>query len=353
MELADTYRQIEARLDQLDFAALHRGFSRFPFSLYRDNQAFFQGEYMDRPENFLGNTSVQYNGADTAIWELTDSAADLDVLTSKIVHEMLHAYQHASGESRWANEREALVKYRYDEKNLSARLAEAELMQKCLSGDDPDAFSALLSLRKARMTHFPYAYDYEARIEQIEGTAQFVELSALNQLNPEKAEKRWAETISQLRSPAWYFPARAITYTSGAAFLACLKKYTDFDTDAFTDTPFSVAAIEKAAVCPLPDCDGQIEACLADWKKRLQATVEKALEKNEIVLQGENRMVGWNVYDASWDGTYAVLTAFLAYIEGMDMPANDEEVYARMKVLQGDFVAAMDAEYRLSCVWRQ
>ena len=75
------------------------------------------------------------------------------------------------GEARWADERAALVKYRYDAVNLSARLEEAVCREKCLRGNDPETFFRLLALRKARMERFPYAFDYEARIEQIEGTA--------------------------------------------------------------------------------------------------------------------------------------------------------------------------------------
>ncbi len=112
---------------------------------------------------------------------------DFDTLTAKIVHEMLHAYQNASGETQWADERAALVKYRYEAANVSAHLEEAAAMEKSLSEYAPEAFSRLLALRRARADRFPCAYDYESRIEQIEGSARFVELAALAQLNTEKA----------------------------------------------------------------------------------------------------------------------------------------------------------------------
>lgn len=353
MELAFVCRQVEDRLGWLDFSALFRGFSRFPFALYNNEKAYINGEYIDKPAGFLGNTSVLYNGAHTAIWQLGGEEWDFDVLTSKLAHEMLHAYQNAVGETRWADERAALVKYPHDAANVSARLEEAACMEICLSENAPEAFSRLLALRKARMERFPFAYDYEARIEQIEGTAHFVELAALKQLNGDKAKERWQRLFAELRDPKRYFPARSVTYLSGAAFIACLRKYTDFDTDAFTDAPFAVAALESVRPCELPEIDPRVEAALADWRKEGREIVNRVMEKGETVLDGVYRLVAFNVYDAFWDGQYAVISHFLGYIEGTDLPQTDEELFAQMKFLHGDYVAELDGDLRLSRVWLQ
>ena len=40
MELERAYRQVEARLERIDFSALHRGFHPFPFALYSGTEAF-------------------------------------------------------------------------------------------------------------------------------------------------------------------------------------------------------------------------------------------------------------------------------------------------------------------------
>ena len=156
-----------------------------------------------------------------------------------------------------------------------------------------------------------------------------------------------------LQDPAQYFPVRSVTYLSGAAFIACLRKYTELDTDSFTDTPFAIAALAKAEPCAVPEKDGRAAAALSAWQEQKQETVRKTIEKGEIVLEGRNRLIGWNVYDGTWDGKYAVLTAFLGYIEGTELPQTDEELFAQMKVIQGDFVAEMDEEFYLSRVWRQ
>ncbi len=353
MTLAEAYREIESRLEALDFAALFRGFHRFPFALYNAEQAYIDGAYIEKPAGFLGNTSVQYNGAHTAIWSLPEEPGDLDVLTAKLVHEMLHAFQNASGEARWADERAALVKYRCDEANVAARLEEAACMKQCLNADAPEAFARLLSLRKARSARFPFAYDYEARIEQIEGTANFVELAALAQLSPEKAEKRWDEALAQVAEPARYFPARAVTYLTGAAFLAGLRRYTTMDTDGFTDTPFAVAALAEAEPCELPEGHPAVAACLKDWHEKAREIISRAMENADLVLEGTYRLVMWNVYDGFREGSYAILSAFLGYIEGAELPATDQELFAQIKVLNGDFVAEIDDELILTRAWRR
>ena len=40
-------------------------------------------------------------------------------------------------------------------------------------------------------------------------------------------------------------------------------------------------------------------------------------------------------------------------IEGAEFPNTDEELFARMKVINGDFVAELDGDLRFSRVWRQ
>ena len=133
-------------------------------TLYHKDKAYINGEYIEKPTAFLGNTSVLYNGAHTAIWQLAGEEWDFDVLASKLAHEMLYAHQNAVGETRWADERAALVKYPHDAVNVSARLEEAACMEICLSENDPAAFSRLLALRKARMERFPFAYDIRTLI---------------------------------------------------------------------------------------------------------------------------------------------------------------------------------------------
>ena len=353
MELSSAYREIEKRLLMIDFPSLYRGFTRFPFALYNETQAYIDGKTVNRPGEFIANTSVKYNGVDTAIWHLNEESYDFDVLTSKIVHEMLHAYQNASGEKRWADERTAMVKYHYEAANIATRLEEAVCMRKCMEEEDPVAFARLLSLRRARMERFPYEYDYEARIEQIEGAAHYVENAALAQLDPDKAAEEWERMFEDLVNPVKYLPVRAVTYESGAAFIACLRKYTDQDIDAFTDTPFAVAAVAQAIPCEIPQDDVRTAACIDEWRKGIRKIVAQALEKGDVVLEGPCRLIAWNIFDSVWDGQYAVITHFIAYIEGNGMPGTDEELFAHMKMLNGDFVVEVGEDLMMTRAWKR
>ena len=353
MELSFAYDQVLSRLERLDFPALFRGFRRFPFALYNDSEAYLDGERIEKPAVFLANTSVMYNGRHTAIWNMMEETYDFDVLASKLAHEMFHAFQNENGEKRWADERAALTEYRYEEANFAAKLEEAACIRRCLAGYDREAYDRLISLRRARMERFPFEYGYEARIEQIEGSANYVEMEALAQLDRDKAARRRGEALDAIADPARYFPVRAVTYTTGALFLACLNRYSDIDTETFSDTPFSVEAIEGAAPCPLPEADARVASCLEMWRTRTREKVSRALDKNEIVLDSPGSLAAWNVYDGYWNGTYALLTYFLGYIEGTGLPETKEEALSRMKMIYGDFVAEMDRDMTLRRVWRQ
>ena len=97
MDLAGAYQEIDKRLARIDFPLLFRGFHRFPFALYDKTQAYFDGAIIDKPAELLGNTSIVFRGMHTAIWNLAENTMDFDTLTAKVVHEMPHAYQNASG----------------------------------------------------------------------------------------------------------------------------------------------------------------------------------------------------------------------------------------------------------------
>lgn len=357
MTLEQLYCEIENRLNKIDFGSLYKGFYRFPFALYNDEQAFFEGKYIDKPSDFLGNTSVKFQGKDIAIWHIGDSAPDMDVLTSKMVHEMLHAYQNAKGDARFADERSAMVKYHYDVVNISARIREAELMHRCLTQDSPEDYKKLASLRKLRSTRFVYEYDYESRVEQIEGSANYVELMVLSQLDSAKASSRWEDLYKDITNPDKYYPIRAITYLTGAAFMACIKKYSDYDTDEIRSDPFAIGVLglsESAdATTSLPEADEKVKKSQEAWRSKQKDVIAAAIDCNDIILDGEYRLACWNVYDGCWDGKYAILSAFLGYIDGFELPATDEEFFAKMKMLNGDFIAEVDGQLRLYRVWRR
>ena len=341
--LHDVYQEVEKRLDRVDFPALWKGFSPFRFALYNDAKCYFGGRYVDKTASFAANTSIEYDGEQIAIWKLTEEPRDLDELTASLVHEMFHAFQETRGESRWANEMDALFNYKYSAENISRKLAEAAVMEDILVKKNVSAFPELLALRKKWAELFPREYDYESRIEQIEGSANYVELSALTQLTPEKGAARWRSAIARILDPDAYTPIRVVSYYVGAAFLDCIKVCSAFDFTGFGPETFAQAVIEDVPpsnrVCPIVP---KAERCIGDFLDNTRGIIQGALSKNQVVLRGEYRLCSLNIWDARWDGRYAISNSFVSYYDGTEK-----------KLLTGDFVVEMGRDRLIHTVYRQ
>lgn len=96
MELMQAYAQVKKRLEQLDFHSFWPGFAPCPFAIYDSEFAVLDGKQMPRPEGFYANTALEHEGRWIAIWKL-EEGTDLDILASKLVHEMFHAFQYTRG----------------------------------------------------------------------------------------------------------------------------------------------------------------------------------------------------------------------------------------------------------------
>ncbi len=343
MELHKAYEEVKRRLDTVDFSSLWRGFAPLKFALYNGSECFFDGKYIEKATEFYANTSIEYNGERIAIWNLSGGTRDLDALASLIAHEMFHGFQHIQGESRWADEMEALFDYKYAVENISTKLREAELMEDILARGRVSAFPELLGLRKRRSELFPKEYGYEARIEQIEGSATFVEVGVLARLDPEKGARRWERILTEIRDPGAYTPVRVISYRTGAAFLECIRRCSSFDWCAFGPVPFAEAVLREAEPAEqLPPPDPEAEKTIAAFSEETNRIVREALDKNDAVLRGEYPLSSLNVWDARWDGRHAISNSFLAYYDGTEE-----------KVLDGDFVVELGRDRIVRTVYRQ
>ena len=131
MKLNEIYFEVEKLIKKVDFNNLWPGFKPFKFALYNETECFFDGEYVDRTDEFLANTAINYNGEMIAIWNMIEEINPI-ILCSKIIHEMFHGYQKINKESRFPDEIEAIINYNYDEENLSYKLLENELIVELL-----------------------------------------------------------------------------------------------------------------------------------------------------------------------------------------------------------------------------
>lgn len=343
MDLALAYSEVKRRLDALDFSALWRGFHPLPFALYDENACFFDGAYVEKTDEFTANTTIEYRGGHIAIWNMETAPEDFDVLASKLAHEIFHAFQEESGESRWANEMDALANYRNSAENITGRLREAACMRAILRDGEHARFAELLALRKARAERFPYEYDYESRVEQLEGSAQYVELRALELLDGKKAARAWEALWESLADPARYVPARMISYSTGTAFLACIRACSEYDVEAFTPVPFAQGALAGAyGAAPETAADPRAAEAVAAYEAETRAIIDAALRKNRVVLRGAYPLVSLNVATARRSGRYAVSWFFVMYRDA-----------GALRTLRGDFVVELDEAGNIAAVYEQ
>lgn len=330
MNLSHLYQELHQRIQTIDFDALYPGFIPCPFALYTDNECFYDGNYIEKTSQFIGNTTIEFDGQHIAIWYLTQGMDDVDQLAASIIHEMFHAYQNSQHETRYPDEMKALIEYQYHEENLTLKLQEANIMKDLHHKYDQQLFDELLTIRHYRYLHFTYEVDYEARIEQIEGTAHYVELKALEQLNKDVAKNKWLELFEKISNPMHYFPIRVISYSIGAALLKCCEPTIHFN--SFSDTPFSMQLIKNKGYQPINvKLDTKISELVTSYHQETKHIIETTLKKSECVLEGAYPLISLNIYNARYEQGYATSTTFVAYKD-----------QGELKVLNGDFVIKLD-----------
>lgn len=221
-ELAVAVKKI---IDQIDFEELWPGFHEFPFALYNEEKAFINGEEIAKPEHFYGNTAVSYEDEVYAIWKIDESSSAIDslTLTSKIVHEMFHAFQQEAREQRFPSEIKGLS-YTYDCVNLSMKYLEAAKIQKLTKTYTEKNFYELLASMKYRKDNYPFEFAYESKIETVEGMAQYVELMALKQVSINHYHKKIFKMLDYIKTIDNYGKIRFLSYDFGTLLLLIIKE---------------------------------------------------------------------------------------------------------------------------------
>ncbi len=342
MELHELYDAVKERIGRIDFSYLWAGFSPLKFALYNSESCFFDGNYIEKSDDFIANTSILFNGEYIAIWNVMEIPEDLDIFAAKIVHEMFHGFQNISGENRWPDERAAMLRYQYNAENLTLKAEEARLIRKILTEENSSEYPLLLSIMKQRKRSFPYQFDYEARVAQIEGTAQFVEIHALSQLDEGKGRKAWERVLNKITDPASYFPIRTVCYDFGAALLECVYLSDAYPFEEFTDRTFSHGIIAGADSAYLQVFTAETARLIDEYHQESKRIIDAAVQKNEIVLEGNYPLVGVNVWDARRYGHCLTSRFFVQYRDGKTT-----------KTLYGDFVVEIDDKFVIHKIYRQ
>lgn len=339
MDLEKLYYEIKNYMERVDFSKLWRGFEPLKFALYTDSECFFDGTYIDKTDVFLGNTSVLYNGEWVAIWNVQEQISPI-VLTSKIIHEMFHGFQMMNHDSRFPDELDALYNYKYEEGNLSLKLMENQLLYHSSTRFDKDIFREFLKIRKYRFDSFRYAYHYESSIEQIEGTANFVELHCLKQLSAELFEKALSAVRERIIKPNNLLPIRVICYDIGALLLYVMTENNIAFEDGFSSVTFAEAILN--------DVDGKkyvpernMKCLLDSYNAKANEVIRKAKEKNTIIADTPCDLLGVNVYDAIFCENHIISRYFVMFGSGDNQ-----------QIEYGDFVIETNAYKKATKIYR-
>ena len=138
---------------------------------------------------------------------------------------MFHGFQRLQGWDCWADELEA----------LSLKLRENALLCALLAGHRAGNYRELLSHRRRRWEQYPYETGYESRVEEIEGSAAYVEWMVLQQLDAARAKDFTARMCSSVTDPKALLPIRISCYDTGALLFHAMA--------AAGDDPFTPAEL--------------------------------------------------------------------------------------------------------------
>lgn len=343
MDLKKIYKKIDEKINTIDFEKIWAGFKPLKFAIYNDDACYFNGKYIEKTAEFVANTAIEYNKEYIAIVKIEEeSLDDYDRLTSLIIHEMFHAFQNSFKISRGVNEHNALIKYQYNTDNLSSKLYEGKLLREMLIKNSFENFEALKKSMSYRQKSFPFEFYYEANTQEVEGTALFVELSVLEQLDKDKGRQAWEKLANRICDCKNYFPIRIISYDFGAAIIACYKKSGNREYEDFSNTNFFERLLDKVYGELKAEKSLEVEKEIEAFHFETKKIIDKALEKNDLIFEGEKPIYTANIWNARYLNGYVISNYFIAL-------KNKEKIDS----YYGDFVAKVDEDFNVYKIYRQ
>lgn len=343
--MQDLWRKIQAKIDRIDFDALWRGFRPFPFAFYDDKSVVFSDRVLPWDVRFLGNTAIDWEGSPLAIWKIeSPEPADEDVLASKLVHEMFHAFQKASGETRWADELNQGLRYRYHPDNLCLKFMEDFHLCGFLTSFSFETWQILLSVRNGRAQRFPEEVDYEARIETIEGMAEYIELRALRVLDEGKYQRSLQRIVETLNDPAQLFPIRSVCYHSGAVMCVLADRHGLAIRHEIGKEPRTIDRLLADGI-PARIRPVKIQSVITELDRFLaqrKETLDGFLRRAETDLEGNFPLVGMDPMNTFVQDDRIYFRNFIGYMD-TDGP----------KVILGEGVGALDPDFHLRRIYRE
>jgi len=327
-----THLEISRRIGKLDFGRLYPGFHPFRFALYNDKKVCFGETEIPWDRRFVANTAIDYNNEIIAIWDMKCACADMDIFASLMVHEMLHAYQHECG-TAFPDDLVGIF-YPRNLDNFTLRFRENQLLAGLTEKFDATVWADFKAIRAYRRQQHQEAVDYEIKTESIEGSAQFVELSALKQLSSDLYRKRLDRILLRLRSPEKIFDARLLSYDTGSLIRMVIA-------DNGMDQP-DWAQEKPCADIPSQEVPG-IREEFDKYFSAIDKKVQELLSAAEKMDISGRTLTGFDPYNVRSSGNYLYHPNFIGV-------ANDGE---KPEFFTGTFVTKMAPRSRtIEEAWR-
>lgn len=223
------YEKVNKTLNTLTFNDIWNGFAKTDFALYDKNNVFLKDGVIPYDNRFLGNTTIDYEGENLAIW-LIENIEDIDYkeLSANIVHEMFHSFQISQNESRFPDDIKALS-YPSDLENYQLKYNENIMLVNALNSKEKnkkiDILSQIVTSRKLRLNKFGSLIKYEFIIETIEGSAEYCGTKALKSISNNLYQNRLEKYKEILLSDKkMLFDIRRCCYFWGTLFLLLLDE---------------------------------------------------------------------------------------------------------------------------------
>ncbi len=275
MQLQKLYREVDAILNKVDFEQIAPGFRRCRFALYTQEGICLDGQVMPYHEEFMGNTSLLYDGEYIAIWNVgLDGVEDREELAASMVHEMFHCHQNTLGEKRFPSDLRLLC-YPGDVDNFTKKYNENCALADAYEHRDADALARFAAIRRMRLAQYPDMVREELKAETLEGMAEYAGMRALQMIAPEKFESKVQDYLCRLRAESeQQFDIRRISYFVGAVFFLCLNRLgyrvrneIDSELTAYEQNPVPSAA--EVAVQPCPFVEMAYAKLVGDRKRTI------------------------------------------------------------------------------------
>lgn len=315
MKTQELYKVIAEKIGALDFETLWPGFHPYRFALYDETEACLDGVVFSRPECFMGNTTVQWQGEQIAIWNVGPDMSgevvepDADCLAADMVHEMFHAFQMEQGENRFPDDIEALD-YPFLEENYCRKMIENQVLAAAFRCDEIAEKKRLLSrfcsIRAGREVLIGEASAYEFLPETVEGMAEYMGANALRALSMEKYQQK-VETYLEIleQSSPMLLDIRRQSYYTGVVMLLTAKTAdVDFYHKIREESRPVYRLIEAAArdgeSMAVPEGQNEyVKELYAAQKKEREETISRIMSgyrceaEGSFVIQGYDPMNMW------------------------------------------------------------